>query len=34
MPLSVRAKLLMGVQCTAALVTSVLVIARAVSILQ
>jgi len=34
MPLSTRAKLLMSVQCMAALVTSVLVIARAVSALQ
>jgi hypothetical protein len=31
MPLSTRAKLMMGTQCVAALVTSVLVIARAVS---
>jgi len=34
MPLSTRAKLLMSVQCIASLVTSVLVIARAVSALQ
>jgi hypothetical protein len=34
MPLSTRAKLLMSVQCIAALVTSVTVIARAVSALQ
>jgi len=34
MPLSTRAKLMMSVQCIAALVTSVLVIARAVSALQ
>ncbi len=34
MPLSTRAKLLMSVQCIAALITSVLVIARAVSAIQ
>ena len=34
MPLSTRAKLLMSVQCISALVTSVLVIARAVSAIQ
>ncbi len=34
MPLSTRAKLLMSIQCIAALVTSVLVIARAVSAIQ
>jgi uncharacterized membrane protein len=34
MPLSTRAKLLMSVQCMAALITSVLVIAKAVSALQ
>ena len=34
MPLSTRAKVLMSVQCISALVTSVLVIARAVSAIQ
>jgi hypothetical protein len=33
MPLSPRAKVLMGIQATAALITSLLVIARAVSAL-
>ena len=34
MPLTGRAKLLMGVECTSALIVSVLVISRGVSILQ
>lgn len=34
MPLSPRAKVLMGVECTSALLASILVIARGVSILQ